>query len=538
MLATAHHPPPASPTSLVTPACYTRAMSAISSEPTAPPRAGWLGLSLGHLWLIVLLALIWLFLALAPLPPNDLWWHMAAGRAMLDEGRIIAENRWAFTLPADAPYVYQSWLSELAMYGLWRIGDVPALALARSLAICGGFGLMALQAARRTGSARAAALALLVAAMVSWSNWTLRPQTLALLPGAAFLFLIGEYLDGRGSPRRLIALPALMLLWVNIHGSFVLGIGLLGLALLGSALEAFLARDDAARARLWPLAAAMAATCLAAMANPLGFGIVGYVRGMLDNEALQRYFVEWQPPELSGGLAHTGPWFFAMLLLLALLIVHGPRRPTAVDVLWYAGLSLLALDGVRYAMWFALGLLPLLAVQIAALGPRRPEPPLAPAAGVALLGTIALACILTLPWFAPARLLGNERLYAAAGPHRWLLSGSTPVGAVEELRRRPTLGRAWVDGSLSSYTIWALPQMPVFADLRVELFPTAIWREFFTIDRGDPAALELLDRWDVQIVLLDANYQVDLRALLNATPGWCETYSDANSALLERCEQK
>ena len=72
-----------------------------------------LRLSLDHIWILASLGLIWLFLSLAPLPANDLWWHMAAGRTMVEERSLLTTNRWAYSLPADTPYVYQSWLSEI-----------------------------------------------------------------------------------------------------------------------------------------------------------------------------------------------------------------------------------------------------------------------------------------------------------------------------------------------------------------------------------------------------------------------------------------
>ena len=122
-------------------------------------------LTINHIWVLTVLALIWLFLSLAPLPPNDLWWHMAAGRTTIAEGSLIATNRWAYTLPADAPYVYQSWLSEIFMYLLWWLGDVPLLTLARSFAITASYGLMAWHAWRRVGNGRVVTIALLVAVM-------------------------------------------------------------------------------------------------------------------------------------------------------------------------------------------------------------------------------------------------------------------------------------------------------------------------------------------------------------------------------------
>lgn len=497
--------------------------------------------AVARLWPVVILTLSWFFLSLTPLPPNDLWWHMAAGRAMATEGALITTNRWAFTLPADAPYLYQSWLSELALYGAYQLGGVPALALLRQVAVVGGFGLVAWHAARRAGSPRAAALALLIAAMISLNNWTLRPQTLALLPGAAFLTVLGEWLDGRLRDRWLAALPALMVIWANAHGSFAIGVGLLGLAWLGVALQAGRG-DAAAQQRLPAISLALAASSGATLSTPLGAGIIGYLDTMLNESSLQRWFIEWQPPQISFDPTSTGFWFFAVVLLLAVLLALGPRRPSAIDLLWYCAMAWLTFGGVRYAMWFALALLPLLADRIGLLmggapqpGEGAPQPDRATAASHISLALLGLVVILTLPWLTPARYLGNPAAFAVGSPQSWHLARSTPVAAVAWLQANPIAGRLFVEMSQSSYTMWGIPQTSHFADLRVELFPPAIWEQYFTIGNGKPEAPALLDRWQVTHVLINPDDQGALRALLKATPGWCEVYTDPTAAIIARC---
>jgi hypothetical protein len=496
--------------------------------------------SIDHLWVGTVLALIWLFLSITPLPPNDLWWHMAAGRTMVSENAWMTTNRWAYTLPADAPYIYQSWLSEVLLYWLWRLGDVPLLALTRTFTITASYSLVAWHAWRRAGQGQAVALALALAVLAGWSNWTLRPQTLALLPGAGFAVVLGEYLAGRLASRWLIALPALMVVWVNLHGSFVLGIVLLalawlglGLAVLGSAHPADARERQRLRACTW----AGIATLIAATIHPLGVGIFGYIRAMLTNTALQQWFVEWQPPRNELNLLNSGFWFFLMLLLLAVLMSSGRRRPSATDLLWYCGLAWLAIDGIRYVIWFALLLIPLLAEQLASLfatrRPVRSNPQLNAAYGL-LLGA---ALVATLPWFTPARYLGPsaEPLFATAGPYRMLLSNTTPIGATEWLAQHPIDGRFWTDMSYSSYTIWRLPEKQVFADLRAELFPEAIWKDYFAIARGDTGSLAVIDRWAITHLMLDLHHQSELHRLLVQTPGWCERYRDRTTAIMARC---
>lgn len=505
-----------------------------SARPRVPAR-----LTIDELWVVTVLALVWLFVSVLPLPPNDLWWHMAAGRTMVAEGRWIETNRWAYTVPAAAPYVYQSWLSEIVLYGLWRLGDVPLLVLTRTLVIVGSYGLVAWHALRRVGQGRAVALALLLAVLVGWNNWTLRPQTLALLPGALSVVVIGEYLGGRWRARSLLLLPALMALWVNLHGSFIMGAALVGLVWLGlvwSAARGGRSERAAARhqLRVWTLVAL--ATLGALLLNPLGVGIFGYLRHLLGHHAVQTRIAEWQPLTTTFDPSDTGFWFFGLLLLLAVLMARGPRRPTPVDLLWYCGLAWLGISAGRHAMWFALCLVPLTAEQLAPLfRPRRArsQPVLNLAYGLLLGGALVAA----LPWFGPARYLGPSAagLFAGAGPHRLLLSSTTPVAATDWLARHPQAGRFWTDMSYTSYTIWQLPDRQVFADLRIELFPDAVWDDYFAIAAGDERSLALIERWQITHLLLDVREQEALLALLSRTPGWCERYRDRDSAIIARC---
>jgi len=498
-------------------------------------------LTLDHVWVLTVLALISLFLSVLPLPPNDLWWHMAAGRAMVGQGALLRTNVWAYTLPANAPYVYQSWLSEILLYWIWQIGNVPLLVLTRTLVITLSYGLVTWHAWRRAGQGKAVALALLIAVMIGWGNWTLRPQTLALLPGAAFAVVLGEYLIGRAAARGLLAQPAVMVTWVNMHGSFVLGAGLLGAAWVGTAITVFRgpwALTAAARQRLRALTLAGIATLAGVLVNPLGVGIVGYVRDMLSNGALQKWFVEWQPPRNDLNIMGIGFWFFTLLLLLAVLMAAGPRRPTATDLLWYCGLSWLGFGAIRYAMWYGLLLMPLLAEQLAPWFKNRALASSNPTFSFAYGLLIGGALVAALPWFSPARYLGpgGATLFDSSGPYPLMLSNMTPVAATEWLAQHPIEGRFWTEMSYSSYTIWRLPEKQVFADLRVELFPEQIWQDYFFVVRGDEHGLDVLNTWRISHLLVSTRGQQALRTRLLSTPGWCERYNDGSAAILARCQ--
>lgn len=505
-------------------------------------------LPLDYFWISTILLLIWFFTSITPLPPNDLWWHMAAGRTMVEEAAWMFTNRWAYTVPNDAVFVLQSWLSELLLYGLWKVGDVPLLALSRTLAISLGYGLMAWQAWRQTLHGKAVTVALLLAILVGWNNWTLRPQTLSIIPAVSFVFILREYLQARVSARWLVALPLIMLVWVNMHGSFMLGVGLSGLAWLGTGRDALHRRKDPttaaqtaqARTQLVPLTLSLVAILLATLGQPLGVGIYAYVKMTISHPLHNQWFVEWLPPTNDLNVLNTGFWFFSILLLLAARMARSRQPVNMVDVLWYAALAWLTIGGVRYAMWFGLLLLPLMAEQLAPLVQTKQRVFVHPRFVIGYALVAAIAVVALLPWMQPARWLGPGAapLFASSGKYRWLLSSTTPVGGTAWLEAHPQDGRFWADMSYTSYTLWRMPDKQVFVDLRVELFPKSVWQDYFAITRGDAQSLALLDSWDISHIMLDHHWEESLYHTVVQSPAWCEEYIDSRTAIFVRCREQ
>src|SRR5436305_1536099 len=68
-------------------------------------------------------------------------------------------------------------------------------------------------------------------------HWLARPHLISWIFSLGFLHLIQD--AQAGNRKRLLWLPALMLLWVNLHGGFFLGLVLLLSTAMGKAAEAF-----------------------------------------------------------------------------------------------------------------------------------------------------------------------------------------------------------------------------------------------------------------------------------------------------------
>src|SRR5438067_11418303 len=195
--------------------------------------------SIDAVWLALVATFPFVVLCFSALPvdDSDLWWTLALGRAVWSAGALPATDPLAYT-PTPQPYVYAQWLAGLILFGVWRLGGYELLVVLRAAIAAAAFGLVYVGCRRYGATPAVGGLCTLLAMPLVNVGLSLRPQILALIP-----FLL--YLEGTrhaapphsGWGRLRSSLPLVMVFWVNVHGSFLFGLGLAGIALLGRVAE-------------------------------------------------------------------------------------------------------------------------------------------------------------------------------------------------------------------------------------------------------------------------------------------------------------
>ncbi len=508
--------------------------------------------SVDALWPAVVLAGLGFLASLIPLPPNDFWWHLKIGEMIYTTHAIPTTNMFAWTLPADAPFTYGAWLGELLLYLLYRAGGLPLVTFARNLLVLLAFWMVGWTARERSGSWRLTAPALALAGGMSLNNLIVRPQIWAFPLFALYLWLLTRYAawsearsaaEDRRRARWLLLLPPLMAFWVNAHGSFILGLVLVGIFAAGEALRTACSqarsgaecRPDALPwRRVGLLFGVGALTALATLANPRGIGIAAYVVDLLTDRPSQALVVEWQSPTPSG-VANVV--FYLSILALLVTLAFSRRRPTPTDLLLMGGFLWLAWSGMRYVVWYGMAVMPLLAEGWAALWPRLAAlPARRHPVNLLLLLLLAVPLLLAQPWWVE-RLPLPEPYWKQVwreSPIGPLVGVETPVAAVEYLRAHPG-GRLFHEMGYGSYLIWALPQQGVFVDPRVELYPYEQWLDYIRIGRG-VRYNELLERYGADRLMLDRELQGELIRALEDDPRWEREYADGRTEIWRRTE--
>lgn len=154
----------------------------------------------------------------------DLGFHLSSAKWILENGRIPSKDIFTYTVTENT-YIDLQWTYQLVVYGLLKMfgaGGISALTTLLTLIFSA---TLLWRVKLRNGNVTPAALIMLLLFFLG-NLWEVRPHLFSWIYGS-LIFLVLEQND-RGKKKWLPFLPVLMLLWVNAHSLYVLG--LIGIA--------------------------------------------------------------------------------------------------------------------------------------------------------------------------------------------------------------------------------------------------------------------------------------------------------------------
>jgi hypothetical protein len=411
-------------------------------------------------------------LALVTRADADLWGHLRFGLDLLDTRQLTSIDPYSFT--QDKPWTNHEWLSELQMAWAYRAGGTTGLLLLKALLTWVPFAL-AWRALR--GSAlrvRLAAMVLLVMGTIHMTS-SVRPQIWTFVSTALLCLSLTT-----ARPALRWWLPLLFIVWVNCHGGWIVGLGVLAAWAAG---QVWQAPDQ------WKHWAGVTAACVAGtLVNPYGLGLWSFIATTV---RLTRSIDEWQ------SLWHTPvlnwvPWGVCVGAIVWMWRRGTPDRlPIAVTL---AMLAYAAARVLRIESLFVLAAVSLLAPALVARWPRQPlTMPRRLFTGL----TIVLLVVAT-----PASIwIGRRALSCVPIIGTWI----PDVEAMTALRHAEP-GRIVTPFNWGQYAIWHLgPRLRVSMDGRREtVYTDSRLQEHDAILAGAPEGLKALDQWQAEYVWLPA----------------------------------
>jgi hypothetical protein len=474
-----------------------------SQSAVQPRRAGLI------LFLVALTSLYYLLNAKILLGHYDLGWHLAAGDLIRAAGKIPAHDPWSFTAGAQ-PWINLSWGWDVLASALFQHTGFAGLVLMVLVIGAAITALLVIICLRGGASPMASAIAVLIAALLYPAFAAFPNVYLAAAPNLATMLFATIFYGACLSRRHLILLPALMLPWANLHGGFVMGIGVIGV-FCGVAL---LRRD-------WPgvkLFAAVAAACVfASLCNPLGWQIYPAASTTVGNY-VQAYITEWLPYHRNITLPGSIPGMLYMAVFAVLDLKGRGRAPLEARLLSWLFLALGFYQFRYMAFFFLFSALPL-ALHLDRLLPPRPQIE----KSLGLIGVV-IACALPLVFW-------QMQLSFGLAP----LVSQQDVRFLQANYPRARLLNHWNLGGDLIFHARGIP--PIFVDGRAATaYPESLLRDYFPLT--DEAVNEAA--WDATL----AKYKIDtvlwmkshdaLRQFLVGKRGWKEVHTGAYASLYVR----
>lgn len=424
-------------------------------------------------------ALLYLSFGYTEMAGSDLWWHIAAGRELVQTGNLWMVDDWSWSAHGE-DWLNHEWLADLVFYGWVSQWGVESLVYWKWLVIVCAFLLLQFALARDSGHLAAllwSGLAMAIAAPFI----DVRPHLYSLL---LFCLLLNFALGRKASLR---VLAPLFLVWVNLHGGFFFG--LMALAIL-----LFPWRDFSAASLRGAVLAGLPCVFVVLL-NPYGIDAYLYPLKYAFQEASPyRQLAEWLPPGEPGGI--RSPLFFTFMWMPFIALAYFLpviRRQTAVPWEGFALTALtlaMALTSRRF--------IPLFAISLAVL--------MAPLTGLFLQrlerGLVGVALAIVALVFAALRMAPLP-LAAAPAFHYLTTSYAYPIEIVNFMRANDLRGKVFAYYNWGGYLhLRTDGELKVFIDGRADtLYSAQHYRDYVNVLHSRPGWIDWLNDSGAEFVM-------------------------------------
>lgn len=476
-------------------------------------------------WLLGAVCLVVLFYMGGFLADGDTGVHIRAGQYMLEHRAFIREDIFSYFTPS-VPWHNHEWLAQVWMALTFGLGGMKAVVLSYCFLAAIVLFLLFRQIESKAGAWTSVFIFAFVFLNLS-VHFLARPHLFTMLFVVIWKKVLDDFQEGKAN--RLLILPPLMLLWVNLHGAFIMGLLLLGIYGVGNFLPGMLdgkkGKDknlDRARAIVITVLACFFVTAL----NPDGIYIWKYIFGFTSNKLLMDRIAEFKSTDF-----HQ----FAPLIhfvYLSLVVIAAARTPlTFIEWMLTAVFASMALYSTRHLPLFTIVTAPILAGRLPELWQSlktrfpsfsfKPLPPFA-AGAVTVFNTIVLAA-----------LLGGG-IYAVTMKSYSYDEGLKPVKAVEFIQEHQVPGRIFASDEYGDYLIYKL-----WPDTKVFIYgwfndtgAMERFRDYLEMGLVRPKWQETFEKHQINAVL--SATEAPLTGALMVHSGWKLIYSDSTASLFIR----
>jgi len=457
---------------------------------------------------------------------GDTGYHIRAGEIILKDLAVPRHDPFSFITP-PLPWTAHEWLSEVVMAIVHKALGIQGIVFLFALLLATTYWLL-FRWIRSGGRNILVDLLILVLVLLSSRiHWHARPHAFSLLLIVLLYQILILHQENRGN--HLYVIPPMMLLWVNLHGGFIVGFLFMGI-FLSSHIFGFLGSNGEERSvsakKSKQLSLICAASVLAACVNPFGVHAFLFPFRVVSETYLMNHVEEFLSPDFHG----FAPYRYLLLFLIGMLGLSKTRLALTelILVLLFTSMSLYS---ARYIPLCSIVYAPVLSKygdiliqkyegrgsRLLQQRSRAYEEIDASAKGYAipLFVLVVIAALVTgmIPVHFPEK--------------------TAPKAAIDFLRANSIQGNMFNNDEIGDYIIyWLYPRYKVFIDGRSDMYGEPILKKYYKVAVIEPGWKDVLDNYDINYIFYYTD-SVLVRHLLTDA-GWRQIYSDDVASIFLR----
>jgi hypothetical protein len=530
-----------------------------------------------HVMVCATFGLLFMLLGHLPRTASRMWVDLSEGRQIVQSVAISGVDA-SLPLAEGMPVVVSSWLSHVISANIAQWSGPAAVTHLYSSVVWLYLVLLAcmffVQSPRWP-------LALLATLAVLLLDAPLRsaagPETWGAVCFAVLLVILTHYHAPGFTPRRIddgceraartswrswLAVGLLFVLWANLHVSFLAGLAIMAVLVIGRAYLVAVKTRSFRRVisdrplRKWLLLTELAA--LAALVNPFGIGLYYEALRILTHEKLHEAWV-WDAVTLR---SWTGVLLLATAATLIVALRFSKRRvhPVHVILLVVAAAGML-LTG--YAVrWFAPIVTFVIVRHLYDAVPQVSEKTWARRLKIQLKRLKRAFAEAAIQAGLPTNMVNSSKkspfafiltllcgvivwtcfVYSPTG-HVFLGGGKKvaqpdeemPQAAGDYLRRRPSEGIVCAPAAWSDWLVWhAGSDTQVLVNSNVHRLPRSVWKDHEFVLTGGPSWEKPLDNYNVTTLLLNKEVHTTLADAARESAAWKVVFEDETALVAQR----
>lgn len=465
------------------------------------------------------------FLGLLLTPGRDLLkdcdtgFHIRTGEYILETLSIPKYDIFSFRTPSRE-WINTAWLSDVIMALIHKISGLTGIVVFFALLISLSYFLFFKVVQAKNVNIIFVTIITFIIILFSEIHALARPHIFSWIFVLIWYYVLDSFWYKQNN--YLYLLPPLMLLWVNLHGSFLLGFVLLGIYFVGDLINLFTMNKQVYMRNAKILGLTIALCVLAACVNPYGYHLIFYPFELVSN----KFIVDRISEFLSPNFHELNAIFFELLLLLSISIfLLSTKRVNTIELILIIFFTHMGFYSIRNVVYFGIIVAPILGKHAesilqnskTALGTflKRREENLSAIDGSSY-GYIWIFLVLSL---------------VVAGVKVGLLKYAfdekvKPVTAVNFLQKENIQGNMFNDDEFGDYIIYsAYPQYKVFIDGRIgAAYEDERFKEYLKVIHFELGWEQVIWKYDMKWIIFETDSALS-RFLLERRD-WHLIYSD------------